>query len=78
MSERKTLTPFVKMQKYMHSQIDILRLVVESALQCCSTGYCNYSQDIKRACGFYGMPSKFHRFSSIPLILAYNVYSQVN
>ena len=41
-------------------------------------GHCNYSPTTKGAYGFHGTPSKFHCLSSIPLILAYNVYSQVN
>lgn len=76
LSKRKTLTPLVKMQKYM--QLTFLKLVVELILRRYSVVYCNYSRGIKRAYGFHGTLSKFHCFSSIPLIPAYNVYSQVN
>ena len=67
------------MQKYMHLQVNFLQLVlVEIILWCDSAGDTVTHCSPKRAYGFHGTPSKFHCLSSIPLILAYNVYSQVN
>ena len=78
LSERNTLTPFVKRQKYTYLHIERLKLEVEIIFQLLTRGYCNCSGDMKRAYGFHGTPSKFHCFSFVPLILPYNVYSPVN